>query len=75
LYPFQALFTDRCADGPRRASVVAVPPAQPQHASSAPAGANGPPEQYAPLLAAAGYERLGETPTATGARGFEARAI
>lgn len=32
-------------------------------------------EQYAPLLAAAGYERLGETPTATGVRVFEARAI
>jgi O-methyltransferase domain/Dimerisation domain len=32
-------------------------------------------EEYAALLAAAGYELLGETPTATGVSVFEARAI
>jgi len=32
-------------------------------------------EEYAALLATAGYEFLGETPTAAGASRFEARAI
>ena len=32
-------------------------------------------EEYAALLARAGYELLGETPTAAGVSVFEARAI
>src|SRR4051812_10672847 len=40
-----------------------------------PGGRERSPEQYATLLAAAGYELLGEAPTATGVSVFEARAI
>jgi hypothetical protein len=40
-----------------------------------PGGRERTPEEYATLLAAAGYEYLGETPTATGVSVFEARAI
>jgi hypothetical protein len=40
-----------------------------------PGGRERTPEEYAALLAAAGYELLGETPTTTGVSVFEARAI
>src|SRR4051794_30616031 len=40
-----------------------------------PGGRERTPEEYATLLAAAGYELLGETPTVTGVSVFEARAI
>jgi len=40
-----------------------------------PGGRERTPEQYGTLLAAAGYELLGETPTSTGVSVFEARAV
>lgn len=40
-----------------------------------PGGRERTPEEYAALLATAGYELLGETPTATGVSVFEARAV